>query len=175
MCSLPQRSQQMGSLAQQELFAIGRPAGLTTSSTLETCFDAPPAPLTSILIVPLGPRFVFITSSRPLAALMFMNRAACRPMTSALAFNDCTPAILLSLAVRSNERRRDQLRLLTSERSEDAPNMQTLKADIHSVSDCYGYECYPAMIHDVTAYAGTGATRTNRRACVATRSVKRHS
>lgn len=36
---------------------------------------APPEPPTSILMVPLGPRLDFITSCRPLAALMFMKIA----------------------------------------------------------------------------------------------------
>ena len=44
----------------------------------------PPDPPTSILMVPLGPRLDRITSCRPFAALMFMKRAAPRPMTSAL-------------------------------------------------------------------------------------------
>lgn len=48
---------------------------------------APPEPPTSILIVPLGPRFVFMTSRSPLAALMFMNSAPEAPMTSALGFS----------------------------------------------------------------------------------------
>lgn len=55
---------------------------------------SPPAPPTSIFIVPLGPKFVFITSSSPLAALMFINNAACRPIVSAFAFNACTPDML---------------------------------------------------------------------------------
>jgi hypothetical protein len=38
---------------------------------------------------------VFITSSSPLAALMFMNNAAPRFMTSALGFNDLSEAILV--------------------------------------------------------------------------------
>lgn len=33
--------------------------------------------------MPLGPKLVFMTSSRPLAALMFMKRAAVCPMVSA--------------------------------------------------------------------------------------------
>ena len=41
-----------------------------------------PAPETSILMVPRGPRFVFITSSSPAAALMFMNSAALGPIVS---------------------------------------------------------------------------------------------
>lgn len=45
--------------------------------------QVPPEPPTSIFIVPFGPRLVLITSSNPLAALMFMKRAADRPMTSA--------------------------------------------------------------------------------------------
>ena len=40
---------------------------------------------THILTVPLGPRLVFITSWRPLAALMLMQSAASAFMTSALA------------------------------------------------------------------------------------------
>lgn len=46
--------------------------------------DLPPAPPTSILIVPRGPRLVRSTSSSPLAALRFMKRAAADPMSSAL-------------------------------------------------------------------------------------------
>ena len=45
--------------------------------------SSPPEPPTSILIVPLGPKLVFMTSSRPFAALMFMKRAAVCPMVSA--------------------------------------------------------------------------------------------
>ena len=41
-------------------------------------------------MVPLGPRFVRMTSCRPFAALMFMNSAAVRPMTSAFEFSDFT-------------------------------------------------------------------------------------
>ena len=41
-------------------------------------------------MVPLGPKFVRITSCRPFAALMFMNSAAVRPMTSAFEFSDFT-------------------------------------------------------------------------------------
>ena len=44
---------------------------------------SPPEPPTSIFIVPFGPRLVLITSCSPLAALMFINRAADLPMTSA--------------------------------------------------------------------------------------------
>lgn len=51
---------------------------------------APPEPPTSIFIVPFGPRLVRMTSCRPLAALMFMNRAAVRPITSALELRDLT-------------------------------------------------------------------------------------
>ena len=44
---------------------------------------SPPAPPTSILMVPLGPRLVFITSASPLVALIDINLAAAPPMTSA--------------------------------------------------------------------------------------------
>jgi len=50
--------------------------------------SAPPAPSTSILIVPLGPRLVFITSCKPFAALMFMNNAAALSMDSAFGFTE---------------------------------------------------------------------------------------
>lgn len=43
-----------------------------------------------LLRVPLGPKFVFMTSCRPFAALMFMNRAAWRPMISAAGFSCLT-------------------------------------------------------------------------------------
>lgn len=58
----------------------------------------PPAPPTSILMVPLGPRLVFITSNRPLAALMFMNNAALRPRISALGLSCFTDPITLCQA-----------------------------------------------------------------------------
>ena len=48
----------------------------------------PPAPSTSILIVPLGPRLVFMTSCKPFAALMFMNNAAALSMDSAFGFTE---------------------------------------------------------------------------------------
>ena len=48
----------------------------------------PPAPSTSILIVPLGPRLVLITSCKPFAALMFMNKAAALSMLSAFGFTE---------------------------------------------------------------------------------------
>lgn len=47
---------------------------------------SPPAPPTSILIVPFGPKLVFMTSYSPFAALMFMKRAAFLPITSAPGF-----------------------------------------------------------------------------------------
>ena len=50
--------------------------------------DVPPAPSTSILIVPLGPRLVFMTSCKPFAALMFMNNAAALSMDSAFGFTE---------------------------------------------------------------------------------------
>ena len=53
----------------------------------------PPDPPTSIFIVPLGPRLDLMTSCRPFAALMFMNRAAPRPMTSALGLRVLTDVI----------------------------------------------------------------------------------
>jgi len=56
---------------------------------------SPPAPLTSILIVPLGPKLVFMTSSRPLAALMFMKRAAVCPIVSARGLSVLTLMIAL--------------------------------------------------------------------------------
>ena len=49
---------------------------------------APPAPPTSILMVPFGPRLDFITSCRPFAALMFMKSAAALDMISALGLTD---------------------------------------------------------------------------------------
>lgn len=52
------------------------------------CDDVPPAPSTSILIVPLGPRLVFMTSCKPFAALMFMNNAAALSMDSAFGFTE---------------------------------------------------------------------------------------
>ena len=55
----------------------------------------PPEPPTSILMVPFGPRLLFMTSYRPFAALMFMERAAPLPMTSALGFKVFTDVILL--------------------------------------------------------------------------------
>lgn len=55
--------------------------------------DAPPEPPTSILIVPFGPRLDLMTSCRPFAALMFMKRAAPRPMTSALGLRVFTDVI----------------------------------------------------------------------------------
>lgn len=51
-------------------------------------FRSPPAPPTSILMVPLGPRLDFITSCRPLAALMFMKSAASLDMISAFGLTD---------------------------------------------------------------------------------------
>lgn len=48
----------------------------------------PPAPSTSILIVPLGPRLVLMTSCKPFAALMFMNKAAALSMLSAFGFTE---------------------------------------------------------------------------------------
>lgn len=44
---------------------------------------APPDPPTSIFMVPFGPKFVRITSCSPFAALMFINKAADLPITSA--------------------------------------------------------------------------------------------
>jgi hypothetical protein len=41
-------------------------------------------------MVPLGPKLVFMTSYSPLAALMFMNRAALRPITSAFGLSVLT-------------------------------------------------------------------------------------
>ena len=41
-------------------------------------------------MVPFGPRFVFMTSRRPFEALMFMNKAARRPITSAFGFSVLT-------------------------------------------------------------------------------------
>jgi hypothetical protein len=55
--------------------------------------DVPPDPPTNILIVPFGPKFVFMTSYSPFAALMFMNRAASLFITSAFGFNDLTDDI----------------------------------------------------------------------------------
>jgi hypothetical protein len=58
---------------------LGNPSATALDSRqcpLQT--DAPPAPPTSILIVPLGPRFVFITSYRPLAAPVKRRAAAGR-------------------------------------------------------------------------------------------------
>ena len=49
---------------------------------------APPAPPTSILMVPFGPRLDLITSCSPFAALMFMKRAAALDMISALGLTD---------------------------------------------------------------------------------------
>jgi hypothetical protein len=54
----------------------------------------PPAPPTSILMVPFGPKLVFMTSCRPLAALMFMNRAALLPMISAFGLSVFTDPML---------------------------------------------------------------------------------
>ena len=59
----------------------------------------PPAPPTSILIVPFGPRLVFMTSRSPFAALMFMNSAAERPITSALGFKVLTDDMVNAYAV----------------------------------------------------------------------------
>lgn len=53
-------------------------------------FGAPPPPPTSILMVPFGPKFVFMTSRSPFEALMFMNKAARRPITSAFGFSVLT-------------------------------------------------------------------------------------
>jgi hypothetical protein len=64
----------------------------------------PPAPSTSILIVPLGPRLVFMTSCKPFAALMFMNNAAALSMDSAFGFT---------------ERREDAILLVEEEEDEE--------------------------------------------------------
>ena len=58
--------------------------------------DSPPAPPTSILIVPLGPRLVFMTSWRPFAAFMFIKSAAWEPIVSAWAFTCFTAAAILT-------------------------------------------------------------------------------
>ena len=52
-----------------------------------------PAPETSILMVPRGPRLVFITSIKPAAAFMFINKAAFAPMVSAFALSRLIPDI----------------------------------------------------------------------------------
>ena len=59
--------------------------------------SAPPAPSTSILIVPLGPRLVFITSCKPFAALMFMNNAAALSMDSAFGFTERREEVIFFL------------------------------------------------------------------------------
>jgi hypothetical protein len=69
------------------------------ASSLHMSSASPPAPPTSILIVPFGPRLVFMTSRSPFAALMFMNSAAERPITSALGFRVLTDDIVNVYAV----------------------------------------------------------------------------
>ena len=68
-------------------------SNLATWQAQQSQHHAPPAPLTSIFIVPLGPRFVFITSYNPFAAFIFINRAAWLPITSAFAFSVFTDDI----------------------------------------------------------------------------------
>ena len=75
--------------------AVGFWICISRSSTFPSFVSLmPPAPSTSILIVPLGPRLVFMTSCSPLAALMFIKRAACDPMTSAFGLRFLTPDIV---------------------------------------------------------------------------------
>ena len=71
--------------------AVGLWICMSRRSTLPSLVSlTSPAPPTSILIVPLGPRLDFRTAARPLAALMFMKRAAAGPMTSALGLSVLT-------------------------------------------------------------------------------------
>mmetsp|Transcript_351 Transcript_351/g.874 ORF Transcript_351/g.874 Transcript_351/m.874 type:complete len:259 (-) Transcript_351:70-846(-) len=78
--------------------AVGFWICISRSSTFPSLVSLmAPAPSTSILMVPLGPRLVFMTSCSPLAALMFMNSAAARPICSALALSCLTADILAVL------------------------------------------------------------------------------
>ena len=60
-------------------------------------------------MVPLGPRFDLSTEARPLAALMFMKRAAAGPMTSALGLSVLTEeADAMAEVVRGREKREEE-------------------------------------------------------------------
>jgi len=65
-----------------------RPRARARRYDVKTFSRAPPAPPTSILIVPFGPKLDFITSWSPFAALMFMNSAAALFMISAFGFTE---------------------------------------------------------------------------------------
>ena len=56
-------------------------------------------------MVPLGPRLDLRTEARPLAALMFMKRAAAGPMTSALGLSVLTEEADAILGKRRGEKK----------------------------------------------------------------------